>query len=53
MGDSPSTGPASTGYEDTLLPTGTPTCTAEQALDCACGVYLNDPTAWQNEPPKG
>ena len=21
----------------------------EQVLDCACGLYLNDPTAWQNE----
>ncbi len=39
-------------YEDTLLPNGTSTGTPEQALDCACGLYLNDPTAWQNEPPK-
>jgi len=40
------------GYQDTLLPNGTPTGSPEQALDCACGLYLNDPTAWQNEPPK-
>jgi hypothetical protein len=23
-----------------------PVGTAEEALDCACGLYLNDPTAW-------
>jgi hypothetical protein len=34
------------GYEDTLLPTGSPTGTPEQALDCALGLYLADPTAW-------
>jgi hypothetical protein len=39
-------------YHDTILPTGSPTGTPEQALDCACGLYLNDPTAWHNEPPK-
>jgi hypothetical protein len=33
-------------YEDSFLPTGTPVGTAEDALDCACGLYLNDPTAW-------
>jgi hypothetical protein len=33
-------------YEDSLLPTGNPVGTAEEALDCACGLYLNDPTAW-------
>jgi hypothetical protein len=33
-------------YEDSFLPTGQPTGTPEQALDCACGLYLADPTAW-------
>lgn len=33
-------------YEDSLLPTGSPSGSAEEALDCACGLYLNDPTAW-------
>jgi hypothetical protein len=39
-------------YEDSVLPTGGPTGTPEQALDCACGLYLNDPTAWSDEPLK-
>jgi hypothetical protein len=34
------------GYEDSLLPTGIPGGSPEEALDCACGLYLNDPTAW-------
>jgi hypothetical protein len=34
------------GYEDSALPSGHPSGTAEEALDCACGLYLNDPTAW-------
>jgi hypothetical protein len=34
------------GYEDSILPTGSFTGTPEQALDCACGLYLNDVTAW-------
>jgi hypothetical protein len=33
-------------YEDSYLPTGQPVGTAEDALDTACGLYLNDPTAW-------
>jgi hypothetical protein len=38
------------GYEDSILPTGSFTGTPEEALDCACGLYLNDPTAWtQNQ----
>jgi hypothetical protein len=28
-------------YEDTYLPTGAPVGTAEQALDCACNLYLD------------
>jgi hypothetical protein len=34
------------GYEDAILPSGYPVGTPEEALDCACGLYLNDPTAW-------
>lgn len=38
------------GYEESILPTGSFTGTAEQALDCACGLYLNDPSAWADTP---
>jgi hypothetical protein len=31
------------GYEDTVLPTGTFTGTPEEALDCACDLYLSIP----------
>ena len=37
------------GYEESILPTGSFTGTPEDALDCACGLYLNDPTAWLNQ----
>jgi hypothetical protein len=37
------------GYQDSILPNGQPVGTAEEALDCACGLYLADPTAWQTE----
>jgi hypothetical protein len=40
------------GYEDSVLPNGQPTGTPEQALDCACGLYLGDPTAWLDGPLK-
>ena len=44
---------ASTGiYTDTRLPTGAFTATPQQALDCALGLYLGDPTGWQINPPK-
>ena len=33
-------------YEDSYLPSGYPVGTCEEALDTACGLYLNDPTAW-------
>jgi hypothetical protein len=33
------------GYEDSILPNGQFAGTPEDALDCACGLYLNDPTA--------
>ncbi len=31
-------------YEDQILPTGSFTGTPEQALDCACTLYLSGPT---------
>ncbi len=34
------------GYEDSVLPTGSFTGAPEEALDCACGLYLDDLTAW-------
>ena len=37
-------------YADALLPNGDPTGTPEQALDCALGLYLADPSAWINPP---
>lgn len=33
-------------YEDSVLPTGYTAGSPEEALDCACGLYLGDPTAW-------
>jgi hypothetical protein len=33
-------------YEPSVLPTGAYGGPAEDALDTACGLYLNDPTAW-------
>ncbi|WP_411090127.1 hypothetical protein [Streptomyces sp. 061-3] len=38
------------GYQDNVLPSGYPSGSPEEALDCACGLYLNDPTAWTNAP---
>jgi hypothetical protein len=38
-------------YEDSYLPNGTPAASPEEALDCACGLYLNDPTAWLPDTP--
>ena len=37
-------------YADTRLPTGAWTATPQEALDCALGLYLNDPTTWQADP---
>ncbi len=37
-------------YEDNLVPSGSPTGSAEEALDCACGLYLNDHTPWTQDP---
>ena len=33
-------------YEKSVLPSGYPTGPPQEALDCACGLYLGDPTAW-------
>ena len=38
-------------YQDTLLPNGLLAGSAEDALDCACGLYLNDPSAWLPDTP--
>lgn len=35
------------GYQDSVLPSGLPIGAPQEALDCACGLYLNDPSAWQ------
>jgi hypothetical protein len=32
-------------YQDNFLPSGETTGSPEEALDCACGLYLNNPTA--------
>jgi hypothetical protein len=37
------------GYEDSALPSGMTAGTPEEALDCACGLYLNDPSAWLDD----
>jgi hypothetical protein len=39
------------GYEDSILPSGHTAGSPEEALDCACGLYLNDPTAWTEQTP--
>ena len=33
-------------YDESIFPTGLPIGTCQEALDTACGLYLNDPTAW-------
>jgi hypothetical protein len=38
------------GYENSILPTGYLVGTPEEALDCACGLYLNDPPPRANPP---
>ena len=37
-------------YQGSVLPSGHPVGTPEEALDCAYGLYLNDPTAWTQPP---
>ena len=39
------------GYEDSFLPSGRFSGTPEEALDCACGLYLNDTSAWVEDSP--
>ena len=34
-------------YEDSFLPSGDTAGSPEEALDCACGLYLSDPTLGQ------
>ncbi|MEG8184698.1 hypothetical protein GZH49_40460 [Nocardia terpenica] len=34
------------GYQNSILPNGHPAGTPAETLDCACGLYLNDTTAW-------
>ncbi len=37
-------------FENSVLPSGYPVGTPEEALHCACGLYLNDATAWTQPP---
>jgi hypothetical protein len=37
-------------HQNSYLPNGQHAGSPEQALDCACGLYLNDPTAWIDTP---
>ncbi|MGH3792690.1 MAG: hypothetical protein ACRDQ9_18225, partial [Pseudonocardiaceae bacterium] len=37
-------------YENNWLPDGSPSGTPEQALNCALGLYLADPSTWINPP---
>jgi hypothetical protein len=39
-------------YADSIFPTGSPVGTCEDALDTACDLYLNDPTAWTGLRPR-
>jgi hypothetical protein len=36
-------------YKDSVLPNGQLAGSPEDALDCACGLYLGDPTAWRTD----
>lgn len=38
-------------YQNSILPTGHTAGSPQEALDCACGLYLNDPTAWRANTP--
>ena len=37
-------------YNESVFFTGLPVGTCQDALDTACGLYLNDPTAWTRPP---
>ncbi len=36
------------GYEQSVLPSGSLVGTVEEAMDCACGLCLNDANAWKS-----
>jgi len=36
--------------QDSYLPSGQPSGTPEEALDCACGLYLGDPAPGSQRP---
>jgi len=38
-------------YEDSFLPSGMPAGSPEEALDCACRLYLSGPSAWSDDSP--
>ena len=38
-------------YQDSILLSGYPAGTPKEALDCACGLYLGDTTAWPTSHP--
>ena len=38
-------------YDESIFPTGLPIGTCQDALDTACGLHLNDPTAWLPDTP--
>lgn len=38
-------------YDKSVLPSGWPAGTPQEALDCACGLYLGDANAWLDELP--
>jgi hypothetical protein len=40
-------------YQDSILPTGYPGQHPARTLDCACGLYLGDTTAWLTSHPRG
>jgi len=39
------------GYEDSILPNGSFSGSPQDCLDCACGLYLGDTTAWLDQLP--
>jgi hypothetical protein len=38
------------GYEKSVLPSGAFVGTPEEAMNCACGLYLGDASAWSELP---
>ena len=37
-------------FDKSVLPSGYPAGTPQEALDCACGLHLGDSTAWLDPP---